>query len=193
MKRRWTTIIALVIALTSAAVAGTEKVVVGAGCFWCVEAVYERIDGVTDVVSGYAGGSEPDPSYEQVSDGRTGHAEVVEITFDPEKVSLEKLLEIFWKTHDPTDGRGVWPDFGPQYRSILLYANDGQKTAMETSKATAEKSIGKPVATQIVKLTQFHPAEEYHQDYVRRNPNNSYVQRIAIPKLKKLGLLEKHN
>ena len=169
--------------------ADQEKAVFGAGCFWCVEAFFEQHPGVTEVISGYAGGSEKNPTYKQVSAGETSHAEVVEITFDPAKTSYEKLLEFFWKTHDPTDGRGVWPDFGRQYRSIILPLNEEQRSLAEKSKAAAEKSLGKPIATEITSVGQpFHPAEEYHQDYVRRNPRDKYVTNIAIPKLKKLGL-----
>lgn len=174
-----------------AAPAKTEKLVVGAGCFWCTEAMFERQPGVVAVVSGYAGGEVKNPTYKQVCTGSTGHAEVIQIEFDPAKTSIGKLLEFFWKTHDVTDGSGVWPDFGNQYRSIILYANDDQKAAVEQSKAEAQKHFSKPIATEISKLDLFYPAEEYHQDYVKRNPNDSYVQRIAYPKLKKLGLLDK--
>ncbi|MBS0659912.1 MAG: peptide-methionine (S)-S-oxide reductase MsrA [Verrucomicrobia bacterium] len=167
-----------------------QRLTVGAGCFWCVEAVYERIDGVIEAVSGYAGGKEANPTYDDVSYGRTTHAEVVQITFDPDKVSLAKLLEIFWKTHDVTDGRGVYPDFGPQYRSMLLYENDAQLAEIEKSKAEAQKGLSKPIATQVVKLDKFWPAEAYHQDFVKRNPTHPYVLRHAFPKLKKLGLPE---
>ena len=118
--------ILLTLILSTAGFAATEKATVGAGCFWCVEAVYEQLPGVLDVVSGYAGGPEKNPTYEQVSAGRTGHAEVVQITFDPEKTSYRDLIDYFWKTHDVTDPRGVWPDFGPHYRSIILVHNDEQ-------------------------------------------------------------------
>lgn len=167
-----------------------QKLTVGAGCFWCVEAVYEKIDGVIEAVSGYAGGKELNPTYDQVSSGATGHAEVVQITFDPDKVSLAKLLELYWKTHDVTDGSGVAPDFGPQYRSILLYENPAQLAEIEKSKAEAQKGLSKPIATQVVKLEKFYPAEAYHQDFVKRNPTHPYVVRIAFAKLKKLGLFD---
>lgn len=167
-----------------------QRLTVGGGCFWCVEVVYERIDGVIEAVSGYAGGKEPNPTYDDVSAGKTGHAEVVQITFDPDKVSLAKLLEIFWKTHDVTDGSGVYPDFGPQYRSILLYENDAQKAEIEKSRAEAQKGLSKPIATQVVKLDKFYPAEAYHQDFVKRNPNHPYVLRHAYAKLRKLGLMD---
>ena len=168
--------------------AQTETAVFGAGCFWCVEAFYEQQPGVKNVVSGYAGGKEANPNYEQVSAGRTGHAEVVEVEFDPAVTSYEKLLEFFWTTHDPTDGRGVAPDFGKQYRSIILSRTPEQQAAAEKSKAALAAKLGKPVATEIAGLDQFYPAEEYHQDYVRRNPKDRYVVGVAIPKLKKLRL-----
>lgn len=175
--------------ITSAQETGGEKAVVGAGCFWCVEAFYEQQPGVIDVVSGYAGGKKTNPNYDEVSAGKTGHAEVVQIVFDPARTSYEKLIEFFWKTHDPTDGRGVWPDFGRQYRSIIVPLNDAQRAVAEKSKAEARERLGKEIATEIAPVgTTFHPAEDYHQDYVRKNPQDRYVTGVAIPKLKKLGL-----
>lgn len=171
-----------------AAESGMEKAVFGAGCFWCVEAYFEQQPGVVSVISGYAGGDEKNPTYQQVGAGRTGHAEAVEVTFDPGKTSYEKLLAFFWTTHDPTDGRGVAPDFGRQYRSMILTIGDAQAAAAAASKDETQKRLKKPIATEIAPLKQFWPAEDYHQDYVRKNPNDGYVQSIAIPKLKKLGL-----
>lgn len=165
-----------------------EKAVFGAGCFWCVEAFFEQQPGVTSVVSGYAGGEEQNPTYAQVSGGRTSHAEVVEVTFDPAKTSYEKLVDFLWKTHDVTDGRGVAPDFGRQYRSTILTSSEAQATAAQKSKAEAQKGLSKPIATEIAPLKKFWPAEAYHQDYVRKNPRDGYVRAVAIPKLKKLGL-----
>lgn len=180
----------LALSLAGAFAAETRKAVVGAGCFWCTEAMFEQRPGVVAVTSGYAGGKEPNPTYPDVSAGRTTHAEVIEIEYDPAKTSFAELIEFFWKTHDPTDPRGVWPDLGPQYRSIILYQNDDERRTAEASKAALEKSLGKRVATEVVPLGKFHPAEAYHQDYVRKNPNDRYVVNIAIPKLKKLGLAE---
>jgi methionine-S-sulfoxide reductase len=168
--------------------AETEMAVFGAGCFWCVEAFYEQQPGVKSVVSGYAGGSEVNPNYKQVSAGKTGHAEVVQVEFDPAVTSYEKLVEFFWKTHDPTDGRGVAPDFGKQYRPLILFSTPEQQAIAEKSKAALAARLGKPVAAEIVALEKLYPAEEYHQDYVRRNPKDGYVVGVAIPKLKKLGL-----
>ena len=171
-----------------ASAAETETAVFGAGCFWCVEAFYEQQPGVKNVVSGYAGGSEANPTYQQVSAGKTSHAEVVQVEFDPAVTSYEKLVEFFWKTHDPTDGRGVAPDFGKQYRPIVLYRTPEQQAMAEKSKAALAAKLGKPVAAEIVSLDRFYTAEDYHQDYVVKNPKDGYVVGVAIPKLKKLGL-----
>ncbi|MDZ4787870.1 MAG: peptide-methionine (S)-S-oxide reductase MsrA [Blastochloris sp.] len=165
----------------------TEKAVLGAGCFWCVEAIFQEVSGVIAVVSGFAGGTVANPTYEQVCTEKTGHAEVVEIEFDPQKISYEKLLEVFWKTHDITDGRGVAPDFGPSYRPIILYANEAQKATAFKSKQEIQKTVKKPIGAEIVPLKVFYPAEDYHQDYVKNNPNQPYVKAVSIPKLKKLG------
>lgn len=168
--------------------AASQKATVGAGCFWCVEAVYEQLPGVTDVVSGYAGGPEKNPTYQQVSAGLTGHAEVVQITFDPDQTSYRELIDYFWKTHDVTDPRGVWPDFGPQYRSIILAHDKAQLAEAKESRREARKDHEKPIVTEIVLLERFYEAEKYHQDFVRRNPDHPYVRNIAFGKLDKLGL-----
>lgn len=187
-----TTVFALFLILGAAslktAAAETETAVFGAGCFWCVEAFYEQQPGVKNVVSGYAGGSDANPNYKQVSAGATGHAEVVQVEFDPAVTSYEKLVEFFWKTHEPTDGRGVAPDFGKQYRPLILFSAPEQQAIAEKSKAALAARLGKPVAAEIVALEKFYTAEEYHQDYVRKNPKDGYVVGVAIPKLKKLGL-----
>lgn len=168
--------------------AETETAVFAAGCFWCVEAEFEQQPGVKNVVSGYAGGSEPNPTYQEVSAGRTGHAEAVRVEFDPALTSYEKLVEFFWKTHDPTEGRGVAPDFGKQYRPLILYRTPEQQAIAEKSKAALAAKLGKPIAARVEPLDKFYPAEDYHQDYVRKNPTDRYVIAVAIPKLKKLGL-----
>lgn len=164
----------------------TRKAVFAAGCFWCTEAIFQQVPGVLSVTSGYAGGSAEDATYEEVGTGMTGHAEAIEITFDPAKVTYEKLLEIFWKTHDPTDPRGVAPDFGPQYRSALFYANDEEKAAIEASIAEAQKAHAKPIVTEVAPLKGFFKAEAYHQDFVERNPAHPYVRSVSIPKLKRV-------
>lgn len=167
------------------AFAKEQKVVFAAGCFWCMEEIFEELPGVTDVVSGYTGGEELNPTYEQVSAGKTGHSEAVEITYDDEKTSLEKLLSYFWKSHDSSIANGVAPDFGTQYRSELYYDNEETLKVMSDSKKAEAERMGKDVATQIVPFTVFWPAEDYHQDYARKNPNNSYVKNVSIPRLKR--------
>jgi peptide-methionine (S)-S-oxide reductase len=164
-----------------------ETATIGGGCFWCAEAVFQRIHGVKSVTSGFAGGTVPNPSYEQVCTGKTGHAEVIQLTFDPAVLSYDKLLEIFWEAHDPTTLNRQGNDEGTQYRSIILYANDAQKKAAEDSKARAAKRFKDPIVTEIVPLKAFYSAEDYHQDYYNLNKNkNGYCQFVITPKLKKL-------
>jgi peptide-methionine (S)-S-oxide reductase len=170
----------------NSASAKTESLVLGGGCFWCTEAAYELLPGVKDVVSGYAGGKEPNPTYEQVCAHATGHAEVIKIDFDPAVVSLEKLVDYFWHVHNPTQVGGQGNDHGPQYRSIILYANAEQKAVAEKSRDVAAKTFRDPITTEIVPLEKFWPAEKYHQDYFRRNPNAGYCSYVIAPKIKKL-------
>jgi peptide-methionine (S)-S-oxide reductase len=165
-----------------------QKATFGAGCFWCVEAIFERLDGVDSVVAGYAGGTTPNPTYEQVCSDTTGHAEVAQITFDPSKISYEKLLEIFWEAHDPTTLNRQGADDGTQYRSVIFYHNEQQKAAAEKSKTEAQKNFDKPIVTEIQPLTHFYIAENYHQDYFRNHPNAPYCVFVIKPKLKKLNL-----
>ena len=150
--------------LNSAAFAG--------GCFWCTESDFEKVDGVIEVISGYTGGNQKDPTYRQVSAGTTGHAEAIMVTYDPEKVSYETLLEIFWKHVDPTDPGGQFADRGLQYRTAIFYSDDHQKQLAEASKKALDRSgrFDRPVVTEIVKLETFYPAETYHQDYYKKNP-----------------------
>jgi peptide-methionine (S)-S-oxide reductase len=166
------------------------KATFAAGCFWCMEAIFERVPGVTAVVSGYAGGKTDNPTYEEVGTGKTGHAESIEITYDPAKVTYAQLLDVFWRSHDPTNARGVAPDFGPQYRSALFYRTPEEKRLIEQSKTALEKRLGKQVATEIAPLTKFFPAEDYHQDYVKLHPDNPYVRNVSIPRLRETGLKE---
>lgn len=163
-----------------------ESLVLGGGCFWCVEAAYEMLPGVKAVTNGYAGGDEPNPTYEQVCAHVTGHAEVVKIDYDPAQVSLERLLDYFWHVHNPTQVGGQGNDHGPQYRSIILFASAEQKAAAEKSKAVAAQTFRDPITTEIVPLKKFWVAEEYHQDYFRRNPNAGYCALVIAPKVKKL-------
>ncbi len=163
-----------------------HKATLGGGCFWCLEAVYERVDGVVSVVSGYAGGTTAHPTYEQVCTGNTGHAEVVQITFDPKKISYQEILKIFWSAHDPTTLNRQGADVGTQYRSVIFTDSDEQRKEAEASKRDAQKDFDDPIVTEIAPLTAFYPAEDYHQDYFAKNPNAAYCSIVIAPKLKKL-------
>jgi peptide-methionine (S)-S-oxide reductase len=160
--------------LDAAAAKKLESIVLGGGCFWCTEAAYDLLPGVKDVVSGYAGGKEPNPTYEDVCAHATTHAEVIKVDFDPAEVSLDEVLEYFWQVHNPTQVGGQGNDKGPQYRSIILYANEAQKAAAERSRAKAAEEFRDPITTEIVPLTKFWVAEAYHQDYFAKNPNAGY-------------------
>ena len=166
-----------------------EKATLGGGCFWCLEAVYERVKGVEDVVSGYAGGTVDHPDYRSVCSGATGHAEVVQITFDPDVIGYADLLEIFWTIHDPTTPNRQGADVGTQYRSIILYHDEAQKRIAQASKEAAQKRFDAPIVTQIVPLTTFWPAEAYHQDYFRKNPAHGYCRAVVAPKVEKFERL----
>lgn len=164
----------------------TEKATLGGGCFWCVEAVYERLPGVLSVTSGYAGGQTENPTYEQIGTGKTGHAEVVQIEYDPGKISYQKIVDLFWDAHDPTTLNRQGADVGTQYRSIILTEDEGQKTIAGESKARAQAKFQSPIVTEIVPLPKFYPAEDYHQDFYRENPMHPYNLAVIRPKLKKL-------
>ncbi len=169
--------------------AKTATATFGGGCFWCVDAVYQYVPGVLKITSGYAGGTVPNPTYDQVCTGRTGHAEVVQITYDPSKVTYEQLLDLFWKAHDPTTLNRQGADHGTQYRSIILTSSPDEAAAAEASKKKAQAQFPDPIVTEIVPLTTFYSAEEYHQDYYQNNKDkNPYCQVVIAPKLKKLGL-----
>lgn len=167
---------------------GMEEAVLGGGCFWCLEAVFQNIDGVEDVISGYAGGDLADPTYGEVSTGRTGHAEVVKIIYDSEKVSYGELLDLFFQAHDPTTLNRQGADVGTQYRSIILYKNDKEKEAAERAINQASGLYKNRIVTEVVPLAVFYPAEKYHQDYYTNNPYAGYCRVVIRPKLKKLGL-----
>jgi peptide-methionine (S)-S-oxide reductase len=160
----------------------------GGGCFWCVEAVYKRIAGVKSVVSGYAGGLRPDPTYEQVCSGTTGHAEVVQVEFDPQLISYAKILELFWKAHDPTTLNRQGADVGPQYRSLILYSDEEQRRTAEESRKQAARLFARPIVTELQPLKEFYRAEDYHQDYYANNAYAGYCSFVIRPKLQKLGL-----
>lgn len=165
----------------------TETAILGGGCFWCVEAVYERLPGVLSVTSGYAGGETENPTYEQICSGKTGHAEVVRIEYDPEKISYGEIIDLFWKAHDPTTLNRQGADVGTQYRSIILTENAGQERIAKDSKERAQADFRSPIVTEIVPLTEFYPAEDYHQDFYRGNPRHPYSVAVIRPKLEKLG------
>ena len=163
----------------------TELATIGGGCFWCTEAIFQMLPGVKSVVSGYAGGHVENPTYEQVCGGQTGHAEVIQVAFDPAKVSYEKIIETFWDAHDPTTLNRQGNDSGTQYRSIILYSSEAQKVMAEKSKVEAQKNFSKPIVTEIVALKKFYAGEGYHQNYYRSNPNQGYCRAIIRPKVEK--------
>lgn len=166
----------------------TELATVANGCFWCTEAIFKRLKGVISVMPGYSGGKTENPSYEQVSMGTTGHAEAIQIEFDPEIIPYEKLLEIFWHTHNPTTLNRQGNDVGTQYRSVVFYADATQKELAEKVKAEIEKEgvYSDPIVTEIVPLEKFYPAESYHKDYYDRNQSAPYCNFVIDPKVRKL-------
>ncbi|MDZ7718545.1 MAG: peptide-methionine (S)-S-oxide reductase MsrA [Balneolaceae bacterium] len=165
----------------------TETAVFGAGCFWCVEAIYERVSGVKSVESGYAGGHVEDPTYRQVTSGTTGHAEVARLEFDPEVITYKELLEVFWHTHNPTTKNRQGADVGPQYRSVIFYMDEEQKQIAEESlKKTDASDLWKdPIVTEIEPLSNYSVAENYHQNYYENNPNAGYCSIVIAPKIAK--------
>jgi len=170
------------------ATSAREVATLGNGCFWCSEAVLEKLDGVIDVVSGYSGGTTESPTYQDVCSGTTGHAEVVQVTFDPSRISYGKLLEWFFKSHDPTTLNQQGNDIGTQYRSVIFFHSEAQHAAAVAAIEAAQHKFADPIVTEVIKAGRFWPAEEYHQDYFRKNPNNGYCRAVIPPKLKKLGL-----
>ena len=164
----------------------TELATFGGGCFWCMEAVFERLPGVISVTSGFAGGHTDNPTYHAVCGGDTGHAEVTQIQFDPAKITYAKLLEVFWQAHDPTTLNRQGADEGTQYRSIILFHDEKQKLLAEKSKLEAQKDFFKPIVTEIVPLKKFYKAEDYHQGYFDANGHAPYCQMVIAPKLEKL-------
>lgn len=164
-----------------------EVAVFGAGCFWCVEAIYQRVNGVVSVESGYAGGHVENPTYREVTTGRTGHAEVTKVVYDPSVISYKELLEVFWHTHDPTTLNRQGADVGPQYRSAIFYMNKAQKEIAEESLKKTDRSglWGAPIVTEITPLTNYSTAEDYHQNYFNNNPNAGYCSIVIAPKVAK--------
>lgn len=161
------------------------------GCFWCVEAIFESVKGVDEVVSGYAGGSEKNPTYNQVAAGRTSHAEAVKVFYDPNKVSFLQLLDVYYGSHDPTALNYQGPDYGSQYRSIAFYQNETEKSLIDQYIKALEASgvYKKPIVTEVLPFTIFYEAEEYHQDFERKNPNNRYILNVSVPRLKRFQRL----
>ncbi len=164
-----------------------QSIILGGGCFWCVEAVYRRLPGVLSAESGYAGGHVEQPTYKQVCTGQTGHAEVVRVTYDADQTSLDEILNWFWKAHDPTTLNRQGGDVGPQYRSSIMVADEAQRATAEKNKAAAQENFSEPIVTEIVAADTFYPAEDYHRDFYDSNPRQGYCRMVIEPKLKKLG------
>ncbi|EGV44081.2 peptide-methionine (S)-S-oxide reductase [Bizionia argentinensis JUB59] len=164
---------------------GKAKAYFASGCFWCVEAVYESVKGVDESISGYAGGQTKNPTYESSNTGRTGHAEAVEVIYDPEVVNFETLLDVYFSSQNPTQVNGQGPDNGSQYRSIIFYQNAEQKALISKKIKALEAELGKKVAAEVYPFQKFWKAEGYHQNYERLNPDNSYIQNVSIPRLNK--------
>lgn len=167
--------------------AGLDTATFGTGCFWCTEAVFQQLEGVAKVTSGYSGGFVDNPTYKEVCNGTTGHAECLNIIYDPKKISFDELLEVFWQVHDPTTLNRQGNDVGTQYRSVIFYHNDEQKAKAEKYKAALDKSGAwdRPVVTAIDAFTKFYPAEDYHQNYYNNNPEQGYCQFVIRPKVEK--------
>ena len=160
--------------------------VLGGGCFWCVEAVFERVEGVKEVVSGYAGGHKKNPTYQEVTSGNTGHAEVCRIHFDPDVITYDQILEVFWQAHDPTTLNRQGNDYGTQYRSAIYYKGKEQQLSAESAIKNAKNMFDDPITTEVKPLDKFYKAEVYHQDYFRNNPNVPYCTFVIAPKINKL-------
>jgi peptide-methionine (S)-S-oxide reductase len=164
----------------------TKVAYFASGCFWCVEAIFESVSGVEEAVSGYAGGHTLNPTYKKIGTGKTGHSETVAVYYNPEKVSFETLVTVFFGSHDPTTKNGQHPDYGSQYRSIAFYTNDAEKVIIDAAIAKLNKEVYKNnIETEVTKLKKFYKAEEFHQDFERRNPNQGYVKAVSVPRLNK--------
>lgn len=164
---------------------GLERAYFASGCFWCVEAVYESVKGVKEAISGYSGGHTKNPTYESSNTGRTGHAEAVEVIYDPEIIDFATLVDVYFGSQDPTQKNGQGPDIGSQYRSIIFFQNDKQKQIIEEKIEALEKELGKEVAAEVLPFQKFWKAEEYHQDYEVNHPENPYIQKVSIPRIQK--------
>ncbi|WPY99248.1 peptide-methionine (S)-S-oxide reductase MsrA [Christiangramia sp. OXR-203] len=162
---------------------GMKKAYFASGCFWCVEAIYESIEGVDEVISGYSGGHTKNPTYEESNTGRTGHAEAVEVIYDPEVVDFRTLVQVFFGSQNPTQVNGQGPDNGSQYRSIIFFQTEEQKNIINEVKTEVAKNYQKPLAAEILPFQKFWVAEDYHQNYEKNNPQNPYIQNVSIPRL----------
>lgn len=162
-----------------------SKAYFASGCFWCVEAIYERVNGVSEVINGYSGGHTKNPTYASSNTGRTGHAEAVEVIYDPEVVSFKTLVDVYFASQNPTQVNGQGPDHGSQYRSIIFYQNDNQKQIIDTKKAMLAKKLGQKIAAEVYPFEKFWIGEDYHQDYERLHPNHSYIKNISVPRLRR--------
>lgn len=164
---------------------GMARAYFASGCFWCVEAIYESVNGVSEVISGYAGGHTEYPTYESSNTGRTGHAEAVEVIYNPKVVSFNTLIDVYFASQNPTQVNGQGPDRGSQYRSIIFYQNNTQKELIQNKKEALALQLGKPIAAEVYPFQKFWEAEGYHQNYEKLNPNNSYIRNVSVPRLKK--------
>lgn len=174
------------VTLTPQELSNYETAYFASGCFWCVEAIFESVKGVKEVISGYAGGTQKNPTYEEVSYGKTDHAEAVEVYYDPKEISFTQLVQVFFGSHDPTSLNRQGPDRGRQYRSVAFYKNEKEKSVIESyMKVLRDQNVydGDPITTEVTPHTVFYRAEDYHQDYERKNPNNSYIRNVSIPRL----------
>ncbi len=190
--KRFPSILSLTLALSMTLLphaAKADSVVLGGGCFWCLDAAFQLLPGVTHVTCGYSGGTLANPTYQDVCTEETGHAEVVKIDYDPTVTSLDKVLGYFWHVHNPTQVGGQGNDMGSQYRSIILYADAAQKAAAEKSRAAEQAGLGAPITTEIVPLVKFYPAEDYHQNYFAKHPDEGYCSVVIAPKVNKLKKL----
>ena len=190
--KRFPSLVSLTLALSMTLLphaAKADSVVLGGGCFWCLDAAFQLLPGVTHVTCGYSGGTLANPTYQDVCTEETGHAEVVKIDYDPAVTSLEKVLAYFWHVHNPTQVGGQGNDMGSQYRSIILYADAAQKAAAEKSRAAEQAGLSAPVTTEIVPLVKFYPAEDYHQNYFAKHPDEGYCSVVIAPKVNKLKKL----
>ena len=164
---------------------GMKKAYFASGCFWCVEAIYESVRGVEEVVSGYAGGHTSNPTYEETNTGTTGHAETVEVIYDPEVIDFATLVDVYFASQDPTQENGQGPDIGSQYRSIIFYQNEEQKEIIEEKKAELAQQYEEDIAAEVLPFQKFWPAEAYHQDYEANNPQNPYIRNVSIPRIQR--------